>query len=133
MFLSPLIIGHEGAAWWSGVCCAPIAGAADPRVKPPANAAPLLRSALRFSGLEPMRVSFADEGNEKNPAAESIRLSPRRLRTERQPTCPYSSIRTRSDALRSGRESDATQERGKAWIRAQRIDHRINLQPDEPP
>src|SRR5215510_12648365 len=66
MSLSPLIIGHEGGAWWdSGVCWAPIAGAAAPKVKPPANAAPLLSSALRFSGFEPMRLSFADEANEE--------------------------------------------------------------------
>jgi len=64
--LSPLIIGHEGGAWWeSGVCWAPIAGAAAPNVKPPANAAPLLSSDLRFSGFEPMRLSFADEANEE--------------------------------------------------------------------
>src|SRR5262245_4371068 len=63
MFLSPLIIGHEGGAWWeSGVCWPAIAGAAAPKVKPPANAAPLLSSALRFNGFEPMRLSFEDEG-----------------------------------------------------------------------
>src|SRR4051812_45036809 len=66
MSLSPLIIGHEGGVWWdSGVCWAPFAGAAAPNVKPPANAAPFLSSALRFSGFEPMRVSFADEANEE--------------------------------------------------------------------
>src|SRR5262245_51939449 len=66
MSLSPLIIGHEGGAWWdSGVCCAPIAGADAPNVKPPAMAALFLRSSLRFSGFEPMRLSFADEANEE--------------------------------------------------------------------
>src|SRR5215203_1958140 len=77
MSLSPLIIGHEGGAWWeSGVCWAPIAGAAAPRVKPPANAAPFLSSALRFSGFEPMRLSFEDEAQRGNrSAAESIRPS----------------------------------------------------------
>src|SRR5262245_242711 len=66
MSLSPLIIGHEGGAWWeSGVCWAPIAGAAAPKVKPPAIAALFLRRSLRFSGVEPMRLSFADEANEE--------------------------------------------------------------------
>jgi len=42
-----------------------MAGAAAPRVKPPASAALLLRSSLRFSDFEPMSLSFADEANEE--------------------------------------------------------------------
>jgi hypothetical protein len=61
-----LIIGDGGGAWWdSGDCWAPMAGAAAPRVKPPASAALLLRSSLRFSDFEPMSLSFADEANEE--------------------------------------------------------------------
>ena len=81
MFLSllPLIIGHEGGAWWdSGVCWAPIAGAAAPNVKPPANAAPFLSSALRFSGFEPMRLSFEDEANEEIACGREYTPFPRR-------------------------------------------------------
>src|SRR5262245_4400668 len=69
--LSPLIIGHEGGAWWESAVCWPAsAGAAAPIVRPPATAAPvLLRSSLRFSRFEPMRLSFADEATRKSPAA----------------------------------------------------------------
>src|SRR5262245_8161951 len=82
MSLSPLIIGQEGGvpwdvAWDSWVAWPPIAGAAAPRVKPPASAAPFLSSALRFSGFEPMSLSFADAAHEENSCGESIRLSPR--------------------------------------------------------
>src|SRR5687768_5839360 len=77
--LSPLIIGHEGGAWWdSGDCWAPIAGAAAPKVKPPARAALLLRSSLRFSGFEPMRLSFADEANEEIACGREYTPFPRR-------------------------------------------------------
>src|SRR5262245_21823154 len=48
--LSPLIIGGDDGVW-------PIAGAAAPKVKPPANAAPLLRNSLRAGRFEPMSLS----------------------------------------------------------------------------
>src|SRR5262245_27824990 len=52
--LSPLIIGGDDGVW-------PIAGAAAPKVKPPANAAPLLRNSLRAGRFEPMGLSFSAE------------------------------------------------------------------------
>src|SRR5580765_1292027 len=39
----------------------PSAGAAVPRVKPPANVAPLFRSSRRLKRFEPIGLSFADE------------------------------------------------------------------------
>src|SRR5262245_34566094 len=52
----------------------PIAGAAAPRVKPPANAAPLLRNSLRAGRFEPMSLSFsAEPARPSLPRLESIR------------------------------------------------------------
>src|SRR5204863_4654504 len=39
----------------------PSAGAAAPRVKPPANVAPLFRSSRRLTRFEPIGLSFADQ------------------------------------------------------------------------
>src|SRR5947207_3072611 len=52
----------------------PSAGAAAPRVKPPANVAPLFRSSRRFKRFEPIGLSFAYEP-ERKPEVESIRPS----------------------------------------------------------
>jgi hypothetical protein len=49
-----LIIGGDGGVW-------PIAGAAAPKVKPLANAAPLFRKSLRAGRFESMRLSFSRE------------------------------------------------------------------------
>src|SRR6266566_886483 len=51
-----------GDAWVMGSW--PSAGAAAPRVKPPANVAPLFRSSRRFKRFEPIGLSFADEPQE---------------------------------------------------------------------
>src|SRR5438093_13475293 len=64
----------------------PIAGAAAPKVKPPANAAPLLRNSLRAGRFEPIGLSFSDE-----PAWESL---PRRPEV-------YVSLGVRSITVRS--------------------------------
>src|SRR5262245_13454411 len=90
MFLSPLIIGHEGGAWWdSADCWAPIAGAAAPKVNPPATAAPLLRSCLRFSGFEPMRRSFGNEASEEIACSREYMPIPRRSWRIAGVTCGY--------------------------------------------
>src|SRR5712672_3369062 len=44
----------------------PSAGAAAPRVKPPANVAPLFRSSRRLKRFEPIGLSFADEPKRKS-------------------------------------------------------------------
>src|SRR5437667_11715600 len=44
----------------------PSAGAAAPRVKPPANVAPLFRSSRRLKRVEPIGLSFADEPKRKS-------------------------------------------------------------------
>src|SRR5437773_10327517 len=44
----------------------PSAGAAAPRVKPPANVAPLFRSSRRLKRFEPIGRSFADEPKRKS-------------------------------------------------------------------
>src|SRR5712691_2674215 len=44
----------------------PSAGAAAPRVKPPANVAPLFRSSRRLKRFEPIGLSFADEPTRKS-------------------------------------------------------------------
>src|SRR3954452_851045 len=55
----------------------PIAGATDPRVNPPANAAPPLRNSLRSRRFEAIGLSFADELARKSlRRLESIRSSP---------------------------------------------------------
>src|SRR4029077_7245100 len=45
----------------------PSAGAAAPRVKPPASVAPLFRSSRRLKRFEPIGLSFADEPTRKSP------------------------------------------------------------------
>src|SRR6266849_2772920 len=54
---------------WPFPGVSPIAGATAPNVKPPANAAPLLRNPLR---LDFMGLSFAHELPRNAPCAESI-------------------------------------------------------------
>src|SRR5216684_2127476 len=44
----------------------PSAGAAAPRVKPPANVAPLFRSSRRLKRFEPIGLSLADEPKRKS-------------------------------------------------------------------
>src|SRR5262245_17398054 len=64
-------MGGEACVW-------AMAGATAPRVKPPANAAPLFRNALRAPGFEAMCLSFADRSTtNRAPEAESIRPSER--------------------------------------------------------
>src|SRR5437899_11590820 len=53
-----------GDAWVIGSW--PSAGAAAPRVKPPANVAPLFRSSRRLKRFEPIGLSFADEPKRKS-------------------------------------------------------------------
>src|SRR6516162_10027729 len=54
----------------------PSAGAAPPKVKPPANVAPLFRSSRRLRRFEPIGLSFADEPKRNRlPEVESIRPS----------------------------------------------------------
>src|SRR5262245_64281456 len=78
--LSPLIIGGDDGVW-------PIAGAAAPKVKLPATAAPLLRNSLRAGRFEPMGLSFSDEAD--------LETLPR----HRQYTPVSRSTRTQSGAL----------------------------------
>src|SRR5436189_2128883 len=62
----------------------PSAGAAPPRVKPPANVAPLFKSSRRLKRFEPIGLSFADEPKRKSlarrreytPGSGSNRASP---------------------------------------------------------
>src|SRR5262252_3849323 len=55
-------MGGEACA----ACSWPSAGAAAPRVKPPANVAPLFRSCRRLKRFEPIGLSFADERKRKS-------------------------------------------------------------------
>src|SRR5262245_1569983 len=64
---SPLIIGGDECV--ACVASWPSAGAAAPRVKPPASVAPLLRSSRRPSRFEPMRLS----PSQMKPTRESPR------------------------------------------------------------
>src|SRR5258708_8909788 len=49
----------------------PSAGAAAPRVKPPANVAPLFRSSRRLTRFEPIGLSFAVEPKRKSLTPKS--------------------------------------------------------------
>src|SRR5262249_13840051 len=64
--LSPFVIGGDAGVW-------PIAGAAAPKVKPPAHAGPLFRKSLRAGRFEPMDLSLSDE-----PTWDSLRLAGRK-------------------------------------------------------
>src|SRR5580765_8408374 len=76
----------------------PSAGAAVPRVKPPANVAPLFRSSRRLKRFEPIGLSFADEPQKENrlPEAESIRSSRRPIEQVRSALGPPLSGELRS-------------------------------------
>src|SRR5262252_4278856 len=57
-------------------CSWPSAGAAAPRVTPPANAAPLFRSSRRLKRLEPMGLSFAGEPKKNEVACLKSKYTP---------------------------------------------------------
>src|ERR1700681_2694031 len=73
-------MNFSGPGVWPFPGVWPIAGATAPNVKPPANAAPLLRNPLRSDF---MRLSFADEPTKKPlPTVESIaHLGPNRTQS----------------------------------------------------
>src|SRR5438046_3082677 len=67
----------------------PSAGAAAPRVKPPANVAPLFRSSRRLKRFEPIGLSFADEPERKS-LTRSRKYTPVSAPNRASPECPSS-------------------------------------------
>src|SRR5438105_10749756 len=65
----------------------PSAGAAAPRVKPPANVAPLFRSSRRLKRFEPIGLSFADEPKRKS-LSRSRKYTPVSGPNRASPECP---------------------------------------------
>src|SRR5712692_4053557 len=66
----------------------PSAGAAAPRVKPPANVAPLFRSSRRLKRFEPIGFSFADEPKRKS-LTRSRKYTPVSGPNRASPECPW--------------------------------------------
>src|SRR5438105_4478654 len=72
----------------------PSAGAAAPRVKPPANVAPLFRSSRRLTRFEPIGLSFADEPKRKS-LTRSRKYTPVSGPIEQvHPECPWNFLVT---------------------------------------
>src|SRR5262249_29923006 len=66
----------------------PSAGAAAPRVTPPANVAPLFRRSRRLKRFEPIGLSFADEPKRK-PLTRSRKYTPSGPSCEVGPLGPF--------------------------------------------
>src|SRR5260221_10569013 len=88
----------------------PSAGAAAPRVKPPANVAPLLRSSRRLKRFEPIGLSFADQ-----PQRKSLTRS-RKYTPVSGPN--RASDETTSSSVRRGDHELASWNRVAPWLRA---------------
>src|SRR5438128_5519040 len=71
----------------------PSAGAAAPRVKPPANVAPLFRSSRRLKRFEPINLSLADEPKRKS-LSRSRKYTPVSGPSRASPECPWTSLVT---------------------------------------